>query len=181
MSEKARLTRGGRLTAARRSARLWQRCSERAALPAAVSPLPPLLPQKQNARRASSPARARPSLRCTSSPSTTARHQETAVRAGTRPAMRTPRLPPSAEAEDPRPGPRPGPRRPQTAPGRRTLDNVAVDGGPELLAGRPVPVLPVDDPHLLEEGGLAALPRAQQQDLDEALHSLPSRPAEKCT
>lgn len=84
MSEKARLTRGGRLTAARRSARLWQRCSERAALPAAVSPLPPLLPQKQNARRASSPARARPSLRCTSSPSTTARHQETAVRAGTR-------------------------------------------------------------------------------------------------
>lgn len=54
MSEKARLTRGGRLTAARRSARLWQRCSERAALPAAVSPLPPLLPQKQNARRASS-------------------------------------------------------------------------------------------------------------------------------
>uniref|UniRef100_A0A8U8BZ14 Uncharacterized protein n=1 Tax=Geospiza parvula TaxID=87175 RepID=A0A8U8BZ14_GEOPR len=51
-----------------------------------------------------------------------------------------------------------------------TLDHVAVDGGAELLAGRAVPVLPVDDPHLLEEGGLAALARAQQQDLDEALH-----------
>lgn len=80
------------------------------------------------------------------------------------------RTPSGTEAEDPRPAPGPGPRRPQAAPGRRTLDNVAVDGGPELLAGRPVPVLPVDDPHLLEEGGLAALARSQQQDLDEALH-----------
>uniref|UniRef100_A0A8C3V0T8 Uncharacterized protein n=1 Tax=Catharus ustulatus TaxID=91951 RepID=A0A8C3V0T8_CATUS len=70
--------------------------------------------------------------------------------------------------------PRPGrARRPQSGPSpppAPTLDHVAVDGGAELLAGRAVPVLPVDDPHLLEEGGLAALARAQQQDLDEALH-----------
>uniref|UniRef100_A0A8C6KAT7 Uncharacterized protein n=1 Tax=Melopsittacus undulatus TaxID=13146 RepID=A0A8C6KAT7_MELUD len=51
-----------------------------------------------------------------------------------------------------------------------TFNHVAVDGGSELLPGRPVPVLPVDDPHLLEESRLAALPRSQQQDLDEPLH-----------
>uniref|UniRef100_A0A8C0J718 Uncharacterized protein n=1 Tax=Chelonoidis abingdonii TaxID=106734 RepID=A0A8C0J718_CHEAB len=69
------------------------------------------------------------------------------------------------QAQRPRPGPGP------------TFDHVAVDGGAELLAGHPVPVLPVDDPHLLEEGGLAALARAQQQDLDEALHPPPLRPS----
>uniref|UniRef100_A0A674I8R7 Uncharacterized protein n=1 Tax=Terrapene triunguis TaxID=2587831 RepID=A0A674I8R7_9SAUR len=73
----------------------------------------------------------------------------------------------------PRPLSRPNGRGPGEGPGpgpAPTFDHVAVDGGAELLAGRPVPVLPVDDPHLLEEGGLAALARAQQQDLDEALH-----------
>uniref|UniRef100_A0A8B9M1F1 Uncharacterized protein n=1 Tax=Accipiter nisus TaxID=211598 RepID=A0A8B9M1F1_9AVES len=75
-------------------------------------------------------------------------------------------------------------RRPPPAgrPRRRspTLDHVAVDGGAELLTGRPVPVLPVDDPHLLEEGGLAALARAQQQDLDEALHVRLLRSVRSC-
>lgn len=50
-----------------------------------------------------------------------------------------------------------------------TFDHVAVDGGAELLARALVEVLPVDDPHLLQEGGLAALARAQQQDLHQPL------------
>lgn len=64
-----------------------------------------------------------------------------------------------------------GPRPPAPGPGTPgTFDHVAVDGGAELLARALVEVLPVDDAHLLEEGGLAALARAQQQDLHEPLH-----------
>uniref|UniRef100_A0A8B9BD46 Uncharacterized protein n=1 Tax=Anser brachyrhynchus TaxID=132585 RepID=A0A8B9BD46_9AVES len=97
-----------------------------------------------------------------------------------------PATPPAAGPGQPPGGPKPGPSTPQPAPappgapqGARTLDHVAVDGGTELLAGRPVPVLPVDDPHLLEEGGLAALARAQQQDLDESLGK-PAWPSACC-
>uniref|UniRef100_A0A8D2J944 Uncharacterized protein n=1 Tax=Varanus komodoensis TaxID=61221 RepID=A0A8D2J944_VARKO len=43
-------------------------------------------------------------------------------------------------------------------------------GGAELLSSGAVPVLPVNDAHLFEEGALAALARAQQQDLDEPFH-----------
>uniref|UniRef100_A0A9L0IUJ6 Uncharacterized protein n=1 Tax=Equus asinus TaxID=9793 RepID=A0A9L0IUJ6_EQUAS len=74
------------------------------------------------------------------------------------------------------PAPRPRPRRPPAAPRPPgparpgTFDHVAVDGGAELLARALVEVLPVDDPHLLQEGGLAALARAQQQDLHQPLH-----------
>uniref|UniRef100_A0ABI7WZ33 Uncharacterized protein n=1 Tax=Felis catus TaxID=9685 RepID=A0ABI7WZ33_FELCA len=78
------------------------------------------------------------------------------------PAPRRPPPPPHPRAG---PGPR-SPRRPPLC----TFNHVAVDGGAELLARALVEVLPVDDPHLLQEGGLAALARAQQQDLHEPLH-----------
>uniref|UniRef100_A0A4X1ST82 Uncharacterized protein n=1 Tax=Sus scrofa TaxID=9823 RepID=A0A4X1ST82_PIG len=73
------------------------------------------------------------------------------------------------------PGPAPARGRPRSpAPRLRprpgTFDHVAVDGGTELLARALVEVLSVDDPHLLQEGGLAALARTQQQDLHEPLH-----------
>ena len=58
-------------------------------------------------------------------------------------------------------------------PGRSpdvTFDNVAEDGGSEVLPRALVEVLPVDDPHLFEESGLAALARAEQQDLHQPLH-----------
>lgn len=51
-----------------------------------------------------------------------------------------------------------------------TFDHVAVNGGPEFLPGVLVEVLPVDDPHLLEESRLAALASAEQQDLHQPLH-----------
>lgn len=51
-----------------------------------------------------------------------------------------------------------------------TFDHVAVNGGPEFLPGVLVEVLPVDDPHLFEESRLAALARAEQQDLHQPLH-----------
>uniref|UniRef100_A0A5F9CP96 Uncharacterized protein n=1 Tax=Oryctolagus cuniculus TaxID=9986 RepID=A0A5F9CP96_RABIT len=79
------------------------------------------------------------------------------TRAGSGPAHARP--PPRVPASPASPGPRPG-----------TFDHVAVDGGAELLARALVEVLPVDDPHLLQESGLAALARAQQQDLHEPLH-----------
>uniref|UniRef100_A0A8D3D2W3 Uncharacterized protein n=1 Tax=Scophthalmus maximus TaxID=52904 RepID=A0A8D3D2W3_SCOMX len=47
------------------------------------------------------------------------------------------------------------------------------DRASELLAGLLVEVLAVDDPHLLEESRLAALARAEQQDLHEPLHRKP--------
>lgn len=62
----------------------------------------------------------------------------------------------------------PGSPRPPAA--LRTFDHVAIDGGAELLARALVEVLAVDDPHLLQEGGLAALARTQQQDLHQPLH-----------
>lgn len=70
-------------------------------------------------------------------------------------------------ARAPAPQGSPGPRAP---PRPRTFDHVAVDGGAELLARALVEVLAVDDPHLLQEGGLAALTRTQQQDLHQPLH-----------
>uniref|UniRef100_A0A8C4ISC1 Uncharacterized protein n=1 Tax=Dicentrarchus labrax TaxID=13489 RepID=A0A8C4ISC1_DICLA len=51
-----------------------------------------------------------------------------------------------------------------------TFDNVAVDCGFEVLPGLLVEVLAVDDPHLFEESGLAALASAQQQDLHQPFH-----------
>uniref|UniRef100_A0A8P0SFV9 G protein subunit alpha 13 n=1 Tax=Canis lupus familiaris TaxID=9615 RepID=A0A8P0SFV9_CANLF len=74
-------------------------------------------------------------------------------------AVPSPAPPPAARARARRPRPPPG-----------TFNHVAVDGGAELLARALVEVLPVDDPHLLQEGGLAALARAQQQDLHQPLH-----------
>uniref|UniRef100_A0A8C4U635 Uncharacterized protein n=1 Tax=Falco tinnunculus TaxID=100819 RepID=A0A8C4U635_FALTI len=64
---------------------------------------------------------------------------------------------------------RPGP---PTAP---HLEDVLVDGGPELQQRLLVELAAVDDPHLLEESGLAALTGAQQQDLDQAAHGPPGR------
>lgn len=52
---------------------------------------------------------------------------------------------------------------------RLTFDDVTEYGGPELLLGSLVEVLPVDNAHLLEEGGLAALARSEQQDLHQPL------------
>lgn len=51
-----------------------------------------------------------------------------------------------------------------------TFDNVAVDRGSEVLSVLQVEVLAVDDPHLFEESRLAALARAEQQDLHQPLH-----------
>uniref|UniRef100_A0A8D2G3Q5 Uncharacterized protein n=1 Tax=Theropithecus gelada TaxID=9565 RepID=A0A8D2G3Q5_THEGE len=80
---------------------------------------------------------------------------------------RTRAVPGPAPAAAPAPWPlTPGPR---SRPG--TFDHVAVDGGAELLARALVEILPVDDPHLLQEGGLAALACAQQQDLHQPLHT----------
>lgn len=69
------------------------------------------------------------------------------------------------------------PPEPRTHPGKTpaggsvvTFDNVAVNGGPELLPGLLVEVLPVDDPHLFEESRLAALASAEQKDLHQPLH-----------
>nr|BAC25732.1 unnamed protein product [Mus musculus] len=75
------------------------------------------------------------------------------------------------------PGPAPQGSPSPAAP--RTFDHVAVDGGAELLARALVEVLAVDDPHLLQEGGLAALARAQQQDLHQPLHP-PKKPSLSC-
>lgn len=65
--------------------------------------------------------------------------------------------------------PRSGPDIPAVR-GDLTFYNVAVNGGSEILPGLLVEVLPVDDPHLLEERRLAALSGAEQQDLHQALH-----------
>uniref|UniRef100_A0A452IR57 Uncharacterized protein n=1 Tax=Gopherus agassizii TaxID=38772 RepID=A0A452IR57_9SAUR len=56
---------------------------------------------------------------------------------------------------------------------RPYLDHVLVDDGPELQQRLLVELAAVDDPHLLEEGGFAALAGAQQQDLDQAAHGPP--------
>ena len=45
------------------------------------------------------------------------------------------------------------------------LEDVVVDGAAEICAVLLGVVLPVEDPHLLDEGALARLPRAQEQDL----------------
>lgn len=75
-------------------------------------------------------------------------------------------LPVAPPTESPQPArPPPSPLQPPN----RTLDDVAIDGSAEFLPGWPVPVLPVNDAHLLEEGTLAAFARAQQKDLDEPL------------
>lgn len=52
----------------------------------------------------------------------------------------------------------------------RTFNNVAEYSGPELLLGFLVEVLAVDNAHLFEESGLAALARSEQQDLHQPLH-----------
>lgn len=57
----------------------------------------------------------------------------------------------------------------RTFPGL-TFDNVAINRGSEVLPRLLVEVLPVDDPHLFEESRLAALARAEQQDLYQPLH-----------
>lgn len=53
---------------------------------------------------------------------------------------------------------------------RAHLEDVVEDGVAELEQRLLVELAAVDDAHLLEEGGLAALARAQQQDLHEPLH-----------
>uniref|UniRef100_A0A8C0XL55 Uncharacterized protein n=1 Tax=Castor canadensis TaxID=51338 RepID=A0A8C0XL55_CASCN len=84
---------------------------------------------------------------------------------------------PPAYPPDPTRSPARDRGRTRAVPGlARTFDHVAVDGGAELLARALVEVLPVDDPHLLQEGGLAALARAQQQDLHQPLHQGPEKP-----
>uniref|UniRef100_A0A8C8RKT9 Uncharacterized protein n=1 Tax=Pelusios castaneus TaxID=367368 RepID=A0A8C8RKT9_9SAUR len=86
--------------------------------------------------------------------------------------------PPQGPCHGPHPTPPPPPLSPPRARPRRaapTFDDVAVDGGAELLAGRPVPVLPVDDPHLLEEGGLAALARPRLLPLRHVIARSPPR------
>lgn len=57
--------------------------------------------------------------------------------------------------------------------GKAHLEDVVEDGVAELEQRLLVELAAVDDAHLLEEGGLAALARAQQQDLDEAPHGAP--------
>lgn len=59
------------------------------------------------------------------------------------------------------------------APPAAHLEDVLVDGGPELQQRLLVELSTVDDPHLLKESGLAALPGAQQQDFDQAPHGPP--------
>lgn len=59
------------------------------------------------------------------------------------------------------------PTRPDREP---TFDNIAVDSSFELLSGRLVEVLAVDDPHLFEESRLAALAGPEQQDLYQPLY-----------
>uniref|UniRef100_A0A8B9RCQ0 Uncharacterized protein n=1 Tax=Astyanax mexicanus TaxID=7994 RepID=A0A8B9RCQ0_ASTMX len=60
------------------------------------------------------------------------------------------------------------------------LDDVVEDGVSEVQQRFLVELLAVDDPHLLEEGGLAALPRAQQQDLHQPPHRAPLTPRAMC-
>uniref|UniRef100_A0A7N5JT03 Uncharacterized protein n=1 Tax=Ailuropoda melanoleuca TaxID=9646 RepID=A0A7N5JT03_AILME len=79
---------------------------------------------------------------------------------------------PAPRRAPPPPRPGPSPRSPLRPP-PGTFNHVAVDGGAELLARALVEVLPVDDPHLLQESGLAALARAQEQDLHKPLHRRP--------
>uniref|UniRef100_A0A674GH82 Uncharacterized protein n=1 Tax=Taeniopygia guttata TaxID=59729 RepID=A0A674GH82_TAEGU len=134
------------------AALLWPRSS---AAPRA-KPAPPGAGAAPRAARVT-PRRAGPGQGCGAG---TARQEAAAAPAAGPARAASPRPGPAGPAALPRPSPPPSP----------TLDHVAVDGGAELLSRRAVPVLPVDDPHLLEEGGLAALARAQQQDLDEALH-----------
>lgn len=50
-----------------------------------------------------------------------------------------------------------------------TFNNVAINRGSEVFFGLLIEVLPVDNAHLLEESGLAALARSEQQDLHEPL------------
>uniref|UniRef100_A0A3Q2CQG0 Uncharacterized protein n=1 Tax=Cyprinodon variegatus TaxID=28743 RepID=A0A3Q2CQG0_CYPVA len=75
------------------------------------------------------------------------------------PAPDPPTLPPSVKLLAVKPKRRPV-----------TFDNVAVDRPSEVIPGLLVEVLAVDDPHLFEESRLAALARAQQQDLHQPLH-----------
>lgn len=53
--------------------------------------------------------------------------------------------------------------------GRLTFYNITINRGPEVFFGPLIEVLPVDNAHLLEESGLAALARSEQQDLHEPL------------
>ncbi len=67
----------------------------------------------------------------------------------------------------------PGTTKPQANLSRawdRYLDDILKDGIPEVEQRFLVKLFPVDDPHLFEEGGFAALSGAQQQDLHQTPH-----------